>query len=131
MPKKIFLLFLLLAFPSISFAQYDCSAPIVPCRLGECTFCDLFKLLNNIINYLLWCLVPPLAILMIVIAGFLYVGVILEFLPGGMETISQAKRIFTSVVIGVILAYAAWALISLFLMALGYKDWRNWYQINC
>ena len=126
-------LFLLLA-PKVQ-AQGPCeivhTQGLVPCQLGQCTLCHLFEMLNRIVNYILFCLIPPLAIFMLVIAGFLYIGAILEFLPGGFTTLGQAKRIFTSVVIGLFIAYAAWLLINLFLLALGYRNVQNWWRIDC
>jgi hypothetical protein len=128
--RKEILFIILSLFPSLAFAFFNCSQSIVPCDLGECTLCDFFQLLYNIVNYLLWCLIPPLAVLMIVVGGLLYVASILEFLPGGPETVSKAKRIFTSIALGLFVAYAAWALIALFLKALGYTK-GNWFEIEC
>jgi hypothetical protein len=131
---NIFVLFFLL-FPFISFAQGPCeivhTQGIVPCRLTQCTLCDLFVMLDRIINYILFCLIPPIAIFMLVIAGLLYIGATFEFLPGGFETVSQAKRIIFSVLIGIFIAYTAWLIINLFLLAIGYRNANNWWQIQC
>lgn len=131
----IFVLFFLLIANQTQ-AQGPCKIVheqgIVPCRLiGEnrCTLCHFFEMLNRIVNYLLFCLIPPLAILMLVIGGFLYIGAVLEFLPSGIATLSQGKRLFTSVAIGLLIAYGAWLIINLFLLALGYKE--NWWEIEC
>ena len=133
MNKFIILFFLF--FPLISFAQGPCEIVhkegIVPCRLTECTLCDFFVMLERIVNYILFCLIPPLAVFMIVLAGLLYVGAVFEFLPGGFETVSRAKRIFFSVLIGLFIAYCAWLIINLFLLAIGYKNRNNWWQIQC
>ncbi len=88
-------------------------------------------MLNRIVNYILFCLIPPVAIFMLVLGGLMYVGAVLEILPGGWTTVSQAKRLFTSVAIGLLIAYAAWLLIHLFLLALGYINAQNWWQIQC
>jgi C1A family cysteine protease len=134
MKFNIFVLFFLL-FPLISFSQGPCEIVhregIVPCRLTECTLCDFFVMLDRIVNYILFCLIPPLAIFMIVLAGLLYVGAVFEFLPGGFETVSRAKRIFFSVLIGLFIAYCAWLIINLFLLAIGYRNRNNWWQIQC
>jgi hypothetical protein len=131
---NFFVLFFLL-FPLISFSQGPCEIVhregIVPCRLTECTLCDFFVMLDRIVNYILFCLIPPLAVFMIVLAGLLYVGAVFEFLPGGFETVSRAKRIFFSVLIGLFIAYCAWLIINLFLLAIGYRNRDNWWQIQC
>ncbi len=97
---NIFVLFFLI-FPLFSFAQGPCeivhTQGIVPCELTQCTLCDFFRMLDRIVNYILFCLIPYLAVFMLVLAGLLYVGALFEFLPGGFETVSRAKRIFFSV----------------------------------
>lgn len=98
---KIIFFFLLLFLANSVFAQGPCeivhTQGIVPCsltgtgNLPRCTLCHFFEMLNRIVNYILFCLIPPVAIFMLVIGGLLYVGAVFEFLPGGMETVSRAK----------------------------------------
>jgi len=134
MRRKFLLLFFLL-FPLFSFAQGPCeivhTQGIVPCELTQCTLCDFFRMLDRIVNYILFCIIPYLAVFMLVLAGLLYVGALFEFLPGGFETVSRAKRIFFSVLIGMFIAYSAWLIINLFLLAIGYRNRNNWWQIQC
>lgn len=107
---------------------------IVPCQLtgaNRCTLCHFFQMLERIINYLLFCLIPPVAIFMLVLGGLMYIGGVLEFLPGGISTVSQAKRLFVSVAIGLFISYGAWLIIHLFLNALGYTRAGNWWEIEC
>jgi len=106
--------------------------PLVQCKLtGEdsCTFCDIFKMLDRIINFLLFMVIPPLAILMIAIGGGIYI-----IGQGKPEMLSKAKSLFTSVVIGLIMIYGAWVVVNLFLMLIGINEWtglRTWWEIPC
>lgn len=133
-----FLTFCFLFLANTVLAQGPCeivhTQGIVPCSLtgaNRCTLCHFFEMLNRIVNYILFCLIPPVAVFMLVIGGLLYIGAVFEFLPGGMETVSRAKRLFVSVIIGMLIAYSAWLIINLFLMAIGYRNWQNWWQIQC
>lgn len=129
--KKI-LVFVNLFFPLISLA-----AGLVPCGgPGEspCQLCHLFVLLNNVLNFLIKKITFPIAVLMLVIAGLMYLGAIFEFLPGGFETLSHAKKVLTSVVIGLGIIFFAWIFLNLFFMVIGVAEWtglRNWFRINC
>lgn len=118
---------------------------LVPCGPGtskpSCDLCDLFVLFDNIIDFLLLDIVPPLAIFVLAVAGIMYIGAFFEILPGGFQTVSKAKSIFTAVIIGLFLIYGAWFIVGLFLKAIGLADWtqqiyESWWQegafkINC
>ncbi|MBU4299314.1 pilin [Patescibacteria group bacterium] len=118
----------------------DRSTPNVD-ESASCTLCHLFVMLDRIIDFLLIYILFPIAVLMLVIAGVLYVGAVFEILPGGFQTISQAKGIILSVVLGLIVIFVAFILIGLFLKLIGLADWttalyQNWwsqgfFQVNC
>ena len=124
--KKIYSFVLLsMAFLILASNTY---AGLVPCDMGKCTLCDLFKLINNVFIFFL---VPnasinggvPLAIaaavLMVAIGGFM-------FIIGGESSIGQAKSLFKSVAIGLLLSYGAWLIINLFFMFLtGSNSWNK------
>lgn len=129
--KFIFITSLFLLLPNFFFAQGICEE-IVPCTIKECTLCHFFLMLQRLVNCILFGLIPPLAVLMIVIGGLFYAGAVLEFLPGGIATVSRAKRLFISVVIGLLITYAAWLIITLFLVAMGYTSpTGRWWEIEC
>lgn len=157
MPKFNFLLFLIILFlPLISFAgTYIASSSnatytvtyegLVPCGKNvqvdgqtlyiPCQFCHFFVLFKGVIDFLLFKLVAPLAILFLAIGGIMYFCVVFEFLPGGPQLLNQAKSLLTSVVIGLLIIFSAWLLINLFFMLIGVADWTGlragWWQINC
>lgn len=113
---------------------------LVPCGPGTskpaCELCDLFKLIKNIMDFLLLPpkgIVPIVAVLMIAIGGIMYMvgfgG------GGGPEMISRAKKLFSSVVIGLLIAYGAWVIVNLFFQVIGVQSWtgleQGWWKIQC
>lgn len=144
---KFSILIILLGFlllPLVSLATHG-GTPLVPCgNPGQpaCQFCHFFVLFQNIVNYLLIHIVPVVAVLMLVIGGFMYVSAYFEIIPkggtGGPALLSRAKSLFTYTIIGLIVIYASWLIINLFFQVIGineFNDFRtlpqNWWRINC
>jgi hypothetical protein len=122
--KKIFLVSLFF-LPLIAFSEglVPCGGPGNPCQL-----CHLFVLFNNIIRFLVINIVPPVAVLLIAIGGFLF------FLYAENPAwIEKAKGIFKSVAIGLLLILSAWLIVNFFLTTIGIVsfDPKNWFKINC
>jgi len=125
----VILVFFLLSLAGQTFAI--CEGPIVPCggASNPCQFCHIFVLINNIINFILTCLTPIAAGLMLIIGGF-------YFLAAGPspEKVSQAKSIITAAVIGIVIIFVAWVFLNTFLDAIGVAEWTGlgtWWKINC
>lgn len=100
----------------------------------SCQLCHFFMMLDRIVDFVLFTLVPIVAVLMLVIGGIMYIGAVFEFLPGGPELLGQAKRILTSVVLGLIVIFGAWLIINAFLTIIGIAEWTglgNWFEITC
>ncbi len=101
------------------------SKKLIPCgTVANNTPCDgangwgfLMTLINNVVNFILFRLLVPIAAIMFVYAGF-------ELLTAGGETskLTKAKKIFTNVVIGLIIAVAAWLIVHAVLAIVGYTD---------
>ena len=121
---------------------------LVPCGgPGEdvCTLCHLFVMFQGWVNAILFIVIPPMAILMIAIGGFMLLishagGVIStgEGKKGGPALVAQAKKLFTSVAIGLLLVYGAWIIVNTFLGWIGINqsnDFKglpqNWWKIDC
>ena len=115
--------FLILIAPALSFAD----DPIIPCTntpeddgkilpTNACDFNDFFKLIENVIKFMILKLALPIAAIMFTYAGFLMV-------TGGGEAASartKAKGIFFNAIIGLVLAAAAWLIVKAILSILGY-----------
>jgi hypothetical protein len=145
--KKISLI-ILFVFIFLSFNQVNAACPtgLVPCGTSDCPcqFCHLFVLFQNIVNFFLYDIVPPLAVLMIAIGGFMYMFAYFspgQALPGGGKggpaLLSQAKKIITATIIGLLIIYGAWLVVNFFFQFIGVSTWQgwslkeSWWQIKC
>lgn len=119
--------------PSLVFAQ----TPLIPCEIGECTFCHLFLLIQNVYNFVMFTLTPPVAILSVAIAGFMW------FTAAGNEgQAKKARDILITVVKGLVILYAAWIVINFIITFIASPitlpsesvpiyDPTKWFQIQC
>ncbi len=101
----------------------------------HCQLCHFFIMFNVAVDFLIWKIALPLAALMIIIGGILYLLALLEFLPGGPQTLNQARQLLTGVFIGIFIIFAAWFLINIFFTLIGVADWtglkEGWFEIDC
>jgi len=122
---SIFLLiFATLTMPLLSLAaeslvqcgtQVDASGKVT----NPCGFTDFLSLVNRVITFVLFDLALPIAAIMFAWAGFLMVTA-----GGSTERVGKAKRIFTNVAIGFIIAVIAFLVVRTILALLGFKgDW--------
>jgi hypothetical protein len=129
--KKISLISLtLLALPLLAWAAAP-SGGLVPqwCQAGcPCSFCDLYNLADNIIGFLLYVIAIPVAA-----GAFLYGGVLMLTSGGNPGQITKGRGVMTNAVIGMALAFFAWAILNTILSTIGFGfDGMNWYDIpNC
>ncbi|MEZ4200671.1 MAG: pilin [Candidatus Paceibacterota bacterium] len=89
-----------------SVGQYETKGGLVPCSGPDCTFNDVVRLANRVINFLVQLLVV-LGTIALVISGFKLVTS-----GGDQAAMESAKKMFTNVVIGLIIVLAAWLIID-------------------
>jgi hypothetical protein len=126
--KKILFAALLLSFLIGGQIQ---AAGLVPCGgPGEnaCSFCHIFVMLNNIVQFVIIKIVPAVAILMMAVGGIMFF-----FAGGSSSMLSQAKGIITATIIGLVIIFAAFMLVGTILSMIGLASWtqdfyRNWWQ---
>ncbi len=138
MTKKIIILLILFVF-IFSIPCFASAGGLVPCGRATdnpktpyheddpCTLCHFLILIDNIIDFFIFKLVPPIALLMITVAALMFI-----FSMDNPETISRAKRIISSVLIGMVIIYASYSLVGWFLVSIGLADWveniyRDWW----
>lgn len=134
MKKYIFLVLIIsgLVFPIVSSAG-DLSGPLVQCgtkaNRASCTFCDLFKMVQTIIDFITTGIFI-LAVLFIIIGGLtiLFAGAV----PSNLEL---GKKMITNAVIGVVIALLAWTVINMIFNTLVSTDKTKfpapWNDIEC
>ncbi len=132
MMKKLSLFLFILFTPFLALAEE--SEGLVPCKIGECEICHLFVLLNNVIDFFLFTIIPILVPFMIILGGVVLV-VAYANPSKGAEYISKARNIFKTIIIGTVLVYSAWILVNVFFQVLGHVEWKDyenrWEIIDC
>lgn len=98
---------------------------IVPCNGVLCQMCDLVKLSQNIINFLIGLSIPLAAAL------FAWAGV-LFFTSSAVDKIAKARSILTNALIGFLIAISAWLVVQTIMKAiLSDKYYQGWNRIEC
>lgn len=113
------LFFIFVTGPIIAVAAGECPDSLIPCGCDtdssktvdpneQCTFDHFIILAQNVINFLIFKIAAPLAAVMFAYAGFLYLTN-----RGNESQVKQAHDVFTYVLIGLVLALAAWLIVNL------------------
>lgn len=98
------------AHPETGIIPTECIGPLTA---ATCTSCHFFKLIENAVLFVATDVVPPLAAFLIAIGGFLYL------VSGSSETLrSKARGILTWTVLGLVMMFASFLALHLFLKIL-------------
>ncbi len=106
--------------------------PLVQCSTSTapdaCTMCDIFKLLKRIIDYVAFTLVPIIAGLLVLMAGFY---IILG--AASPEMVSTGKKMLTNTLIGIVIIYGSWMVTNFILKSLAGENplTSSWFVIEC
>ena len=103
------------SMPVFAFAADVPDEGLVPCGNDKtnntvnnpCTFNDLVTLAQTVINFLIFKIAAPLAAVMFIWAGFLYLTA-----AGNEGQVKKAHELFWAVFIGIVIALAAWLLVN-------------------
>ena len=129
--KKIFWVFftvllLPLILPALAQASQCAGATgLVPCGINAtcpCEIQDFFVMLNRIFIFAIKWIVTPLAVLMLTIGGILIL-----ISAGNPNLAGLGKKTLYAAIIGLVLAFGSWLIISFILNAIGYTG--NWSQL--
>lgn len=83
--------------------------PLVTCGVGDakpCTICDIWVLSDRVVNFAFF-LATPILIIVLIVGGFIYLTS-----GGNPKKTEQAKSLLTSAIVGIIIALAAWLIVS-------------------
>jgi hypothetical protein len=86
------------------------------CPKTGCGFNELLEMVNKVVKFVIFDLAIPIAAIM-----FTYAGIILLISGGDPSKKTKAKEIFIGVVIGLVVAAAAWLIVETILKTLGYN----------
>jgi hypothetical protein len=118
MTRRTFLLTALLALPMVAVAQSKTASGLVPCGNSaqgtpvplsqQCDFIDLMNLIQSTMNFVIYQLATPIAILM-----FAYAGYKLVWSEGDVGAKKTAHTIFMNTMIGYAVMLSAFLIIKL------------------
>src|SRR3989338_3737030 len=99
-----------------AFAQAEILGGLVPCGTAEipCTPCHLWTLADNLVDFLLNKIAAPLLIL-----AFLIVGIIWLTSSGNPKQIELGKKIITSGIFGILIAFSGWLIVDTLITTIG------------
>jgi len=107
------------------------AAGLVPCGSeNPCQLCDIFVLFDNVVKFVLTHLVPPAAVIMLVIGGIMFFTAM-----GDPNKVNQAKDIIQWTIIGLFIIYGAWVIVNTFFLLIGVAKWTGlkggWFEYPC
>ena len=115
------LLFLFFAAP------INVTARLVPCGSGTgiaCEMCHLFEMIGIIFNFIVWRIVPSIAVIMFMVAGLIFFTAL-----GDPSKVKQAKQIFISTIGGFLIIVLAWSIVLALYTAMGAGTPIGWWEI--
>ncbi|MFA5013110.1 MAG: pilin [Candidatus Paceibacterota bacterium] len=86
-----------------------------------CTFNDIFCTINRIVHFILFEIVPALALIWFAIAGFTIITA-----AGDPGKVTQGRQMITYAVIGLLVVFTAWILVYEFVGFIGGADQKEW-----
>ncbi len=106
MKRRVIILSVILALPFIASAQ-----TLVKCGMtnpDECSYKDLVQLIQDVLNFLIYTLATPIAVLMIAFSGFEMVTS-----GGDQKKYDNAKKVLINILIGYAVMLAAFLIVKL------------------
>ncbi|HEY0979917.1 MAG TPA: pilin [Candidatus Paceibacterota bacterium] len=94
----------------------DVKSTIIPCT-DKCGLGDVFKLINNIISFVITTLLLPVIVLMIMYTGFQYL-----MARGNPGQHAKLLSLIKHIIGGVVLILCAWLIVRVLMTTLGYSD---------
>ncbi len=92
-----------------------------------CTKCDLFLLLNNIMDFFMMGVMPPVAVLFFMMAGFLIMTS-----AGNSGKVEQGKKILKGTAYSVAVILGAWLVVNTILNSLVESKYvQDWFKFEC
>ena len=123
---KTFFILTLLLIPNALFAAGLFPDSLVPCNGPDCTICSFVQLGQNILNFSIG--------ISIFIGGiiFAWAGLKMVMSAGNMNEVAAAKKMFTNVVVGLLIVLASWLIINTLMNFFTDQDKIGpWNEVQC
>lgn len=93
----------------------------------ECTTCDFFRLAKNIIDFILFGIVPPVGAVLFVISGL-----IILLSGGNQKLLQKGKDIFWNVALGAAIIFGSWMIVNTLIKSFGPNQIKtSWWKFQC
>lgn len=89
---------------------------LVPCN-NKCTFTDVFKLLNNVLTFLITVAIIPAFVVMLMYTGYQYLTS-----QGNSNMHTKLKSRAWKMFLGFVIILSAWLIVRTFLSFIGYEE---------
>ena len=92
-----------------------------------CTRCHVFKLAENVIDFGLEGVVPPVAAVL-----FIYAGLMILLAGANQKLFENGKTIFKNTFIGLLIILASWLIVNTFIQSFGPDQVKgSWFKFTC
>ena len=123
---KFLVLFFTAAVSLLQTSTVLAAEGLVTCTGGdECNFCSFVSMVNGLIEWLI-IIAVTLTVLLLAFAGFRLVTS-----AGDAAALEQAKKIFVSSIIGILIMLAGWTIVDTFLKVAAGGDLGVWNAVEC
>lgn len=100
--------------------EIETGTGLIPCEGIDCNICDIFTLIDNVKDFLVFDIASPLAGIM-----FAYGGILLLTSGGNEKNKTKGTKAVTSAIIGIFLVFAAWLIVNTVLGALANDSFKD------
>ncbi len=97
----------------------DVKSSIIPCT-DKCSFTDIFRLLNNALQFFITQLLIPIFVIIIMYAGYQYLTA-----EGNPSKIANIKKMLQHIVLGILLILTSWLIVRTIMTTLVNKDFQE------
>ena len=101
------------------------SAALIPCEGLSCQFCDLFKLVKNVLDFGVKIAIP------IAVITIVYGGIMILTAGASPERAKQGKDIVTAAIIGLVIVLLAWLILDTLIKLIAKGEFGPWNQLKC
>lgn len=98
---------------AVESADLPIAGTLIPCT-NKCSFPDIIKIINNVLNFLITTVFLPIFILVFIYAGYQYLTA-----RGNASKITSVKKMLMSVVIGLVIVLTAWLVVKVLFQTIG------------
>ncbi|MDD4062243.1 MAG: pilin [Candidatus Pacebacteria bacterium] len=122
---------------SFQYIQDTGGTGFIPCGLNHnnpdtewdesesCEIKHIFILFKNILDFILWQVIPFLLIMLII-----YSGIMFYIAVGSVEVVAKIKSMWVAIRNGLLIIISAWFIVELIMVLMGYSFSVPWWQIS-